>query len=136
MSRKQWRTGTSSLVGLVFVAAGLTGCASMARTVTDVVNGMTGIDPSRYSCDDLAKDAVDISSNQNDDPYNTLIKVRNPYIVEDHRKAYSLPSGDGETLILSCIGAGVWASGEPPSPVDLWLTVDSDGEEFVFWQEE
>lgn len=83
-----------------------------------------------YDCDDLASEAVRISAE--DDGLITLLKVRNPTIVKDNRYTFSTPSGDEDNLILSCDGSGVWSTGETVDVV-MRLTIDSDGDQFVYF---
>ena len=86
---------------------------------------------SDYTCADLADEAVSISEGQDVE----LVKVRSPKIVKDHRDDVTVPKGDGDALVLSCRGTGVWSDGGPTSQVKLELTVDADKELFVRYQE-
>jgi hypothetical protein len=83
------------------------------------------------TCDDLASEAVRISEEQ--EAVVKLLKVRQPDVVEDNRETYEVPSGGDDVLVLSCKGVGVW-SDATKSDVQLELTVDSDGDEFVSYE--
>ena len=113
-------------IGSVFA---LTGCADVVDKAEDVaMKSALNI----YDCADLASEAVDSSSDGKDDQ-SELLKVRNPRVVKDNRKTWMAPTGDGEALILSCKGTGVWSDIDP-SPVLLKLTVDSDGDQWIQWE--
>lgn len=82
-----------------------------------------------YGCDDLAEEAIEISKGEDVE----LLKVRSPRVVQDNRDGYRLPAGNGESLILSCSGQGVFDTGGSLRVLLKW-TVDSDGDEWVQWK--
>lgn len=86
---------------------------------------------SSYSCADLADEAVRISTDN--DSAVRLLKVRALQTVQDNRSTYATPTGDREAVILVCEGGGVWSSGGH-AKVRLRLTIDSDGDKFVFYR--
>jgi hypothetical protein len=118
--------GLGGVVALLFILSGWGGLSRLQEHSS--VSDLGDVASSQYDCDDLASDAVDNSSDG--DAVVQLLKVRNPQVVKDNRDNYQLPSGDGEALILSCRGTGVWSSGGD-SPVLLRDTVDADGDEWV-----
>ena len=89
--------------------------------------------PSReqiVTCDDLAEDAVRISSEQAQSVQ--LLKVREPQVKKDNQPIDELPA-HGEVLALSCTGTGVWSDGDSSTRVLLRYTIDSDGDGFVYY---
>lgn len=104
-----------------------------AKELLDAPSGttLTQLADVEYDCDDLASEAAEVSTSE--DAALKLLKVRNPRVVKDHRQNYRLPSGDGEALILSCRGTGVWSAGGG-SPVLLKQTVDADGDQWVGYE--
>lgn len=84
-----------------------------------------------YGCSDLADDAVTMS--EDEDGLYTLLKVRNPRVVEDNRETYELPNGTGESLVLLCRGTGVWDDGDV-TPIRLKLSVDAGGDSWVSYE--
>ena len=84
-------------------------------------------------CKSLGKQAAKISADQANGLSPILLKVRALKTLKDNRDSWDLPKGDGETLLLSCRGTGVW-SDMSKSPVRLRWTVDADGDDFVEYQ--
>jgi hypothetical protein len=129
-----------ALVSLVLCASAtaLGGCAATtsehATVQTDpALDASADETPDLMSvgCKDLAKRSAKISQDQANGI--TLLKVRGLKVVKDHRESYRLPKGDGEALLLSCTGTGVW-SDITKSPVRLKWTVDADGDDFIEYQ--
>lgn len=111
----------------------LTGCSSFAQGFADGHAGTNLPSTTRaekQTCQDLADQAVEISKDQD----TTLLKVRKLKVKADHSSDYKKPTGDKESLVLSCTGTGVWSSGAT-TPVLLQYTVDSDGQGFFSYKE-
>lgn len=107
----------------------LTGCGAAGEAGLSASDGWSG--PSdTMSCDDLAAHAVGMSEAQG--AKLRLLKVRDPQVVKDNRSG-DRASGAVEELILSCSGIGVWSDGGSTAEVQLRLTVDADGDEFVHY---
>ena len=86
-------------------------------------------------CDFLADEAIKLSKEQSEQNQGvTLLKVRSPKIKKDNRETFEVPKGDKTAVILQCRGAGVWSDGGN-SDVRLKLTVDSDGDQFIGFEE-
>lgn len=81
------------------------------------------------TCQQLAAEAAAVSAG---DPIE-LLKVRE--LQEEFRRRfnYDPPEGADETLLLSCTGTGVWSDGQR-TPVEVRLTVDADGDRFVWYE--
>jgi len=106
------------------LAVTLSACSSTGLTSTDTS------DFESYSCSDLAGEAVSGGAKSRG---VKLLKVRNPHVLKDNRSTVETSTGDGENLVLSCEGAGVWSDGTTV-PTLLKYTVDSAGNTFVEWQ--
>jgi hypothetical protein len=85
-----------------------------------------------YTCDDLSRDAVRISAKNK--ALVTLLKVREPRMVRDNRSTYVIPTGARESLVLACKGTGVWSDGDSTTNVRMQLTIDADGDSWVFYR--
>lgn len=117
-------TGFAVLVGVVV------GGVALATFLHG--QGLTGSGAdsyARYTCDDLAEEAVRISD-ESGSLFGTLLKVRGVTLTDDHRTSYTRPTGTDDALILGCRGAGVWSNGADLD-VELSLTIDSDGDVWV-----
>jgi hypothetical protein len=117
----------SAVVGVAVGVVALAGCSAVEEQAS-------ASDLKSTTCDELADEAVRISSESNDS--SKLLKVREPAVVSDNRDTYKKPTGTGEALVLSCSGTGVWSDGGDNSKVVLKLTVDADGESYVAYEEQ
>lgn len=63
----------------------------------------------------------------------TLLDVREARATVDHRSDYTLPTGADDATVLECEGTGVWSDGSK-SPVRVRLTVDAEGESWVYYE--
>lgn len=108
----------------VSIAMSLLGMVAMSGC------GGSGGEFAGYTCEDLAEEAVRISAEAAN---GELMKVRDPQIVTDNRETFEMPQGVNDALVLECQGMGVWNSGVN-YPVLLSLTVDADGDGFVYYE--
>lgn len=123
-------TRTGAAMAAVFLLT--TGCAAGATDTGSTDAGGSGVaDAIKTDCADLAQESVAISQESGD---VELLKVRDFSVAEDNRTGFTKPSS-GESLVLACTGTGVWSDGGPASTVRLELTVDSDGDSFVSYNE-
>ena len=132
LPRLQAFLGAVSIAGVL----GLTGCAAPVEEPSPDSTDEAPADTSEdITCDYLADEAVKLSKDQSEQNQGvTLLKVRHPEIKKDNRKTFELPKGDKSAVILQCRGAGVWSDGGN-NDVRIKLTVDSDGEQFIGFQE-
>jgi hypothetical protein len=110
----------------------LSGCAAASDLAGDVTSAATGADVDDLTCDDLVEESVSISEDQ----AISLLKVRQPEILKDNRPIAQddLPSGAGETLVMSCVGTGVWSDGDSKTKVKMSVKIDADAEMFIYYQ--
>ncbi|WP_250001434.1 hypothetical protein [Actinoplanes sp. M2I2] len=85
--------------------------------------------PAGTDCRLLAEEAVRISGESGNDV--KVIKIRALKVLQDNRKTYTLPTGSGSTLVLSCSGRAVTSAGLANIPILLRMTVDADSDYFV-----
>jgi hypothetical protein len=117
----------ASIAIALLAMASLSGCEGMEDTAD---TAPVAVDPSS-ACDELASNAATFSGYMEDDP--SLVKVRNPTVVDDNRDTYKMPAGSDQALVLACEGMGVGSNGSK-SMVALSLTIGSDGQSYVDFQ--
>lgn len=124
------------LVGLGAVALLVPSLAAgiyTAVTVHDRLSGTSFADlPTSQACGTAAKEAVRISREQA--PPVQLEGVRDLEVTQDARDTYDVPERDGEATVLTCRGTGRWSDGDTTTPVVVGVTVDADGDFFVFYE--
>jgi hypothetical protein len=87
-------------------------------------------DYSSWSCEDVAKEAVDISKEK--DALLVLEGVTELSVAEDNRDSFS-PPDSGRGLVLSCTGTGQWNEMDDTA-VKVQLEAGSDGEPWVRYE--
>ena len=114
------------LLATVFAVlfAGIVGTPSGAT-------GLAGLDP-EDACATTAEEAVRVSEEQH--PPVRLEDVEDLRVVEDRRESHEVPTGGGDETVLTCRGTGVWSDGDTTTPVLVRVTVDSEGQYFVFYE--
>ena len=129
VDKKKNRIWLWIVVGVVALFVGV-------QLVVNTFNAATGgtfVEPSAWTCDDLAADAVRISEELNKGTIKPLLlRVESPRVVTDTQQSAKTPSS-GQVIILKCTGTGYFSSGET-STVDLTLELDSDGNQWVYYE--
>ena len=119
------------------VIFGLIGCAAPVeeQSPDDSSEEAPADGGENINCDFLVDEAIKLSKEQSEQNQGvTLLKVRHPKIKIDNRETFETPKGDEDAVILQCRGAGVWSDGGD-ADVRLKLTVDSDGDQFIGFEE-